>query len=188
MLYDQRKHLFFLIGQTFLLSFRWLNCLAEIILIFGRNKLCPLCVNFAIGITHPCLWYDQRKEPGSSLPKEFRQICFLPHFCMSVILLRCRFQQDNFSELFPFGIFSFLGSGCKSRIVCRRRSRSYSGGDKSLTRLSLTPLTFLTKPQEKYTPAHRSKPERQTPYLSFSAFVFLGGFYMPASLHASLSI
>ena len=64
-------------------------------------------------------------------------------------------------------VFSFLGSGCKSRIVCRRRSRSYSGGDKSLTRISPTPPTYLTKPQEKYTPA-----ERQTSYLSSSVFVF----------------
>ena len=69
-------------------------------------------------------------------------------------------------------VFSFLGSGCKSRIVCRWRSRSYSGGDKSLTRLPPPPPTRLTKPKEKYTPACQSKPERRTSYLSFSVFVF----------------
>ena len=85
--------------------------------------------------------------------------------------LRYGFQQDNF-QYFSLLVFSFLGSGCKSRIVCRRRSRSYSGGDKSLTRLPPTPPTRLTKPKEKYTPACQSKSERQTSYLSFSVFVF----------------
>ena len=83
------------------------------------------------------------------------------------------FNKTIFST-FSLLVFSFLGSGRKSRIVCRRGSRSYSGGDKSLTRLSPTPPTYLTKPQEKYTPA-----ERQTSHLSFPVFVFLGGFYMP---------
>ena len=101
--------------------------------------------------------------------------------------LRYGFQQDNF-QYFSLLVFSFLGSGRKSRIVCRRRSRIDSGGDKSLTLLSLTPPTCLPKPKEKYTPACQSKLERQTSYLSSSAFAFLGGFYMPASLHASLFI
>ena len=74
MLYDQRKHLFLLVGQIFLLSFRWFNCLAEILLIFGRNKLCPLFVNFAIGITYSYLWYGRRKEAGSRLSKEISAI------------------------------------------------------------------------------------------------------------------
>ena len=77
-------------------------------------------------------------------------------------------------QCFSILVFSFLGSGCKSRIVCRWRSRSYSGGDKSLTRLPPTPSTCLPKPKEKYTPACQSKSERQTSYLSFSAFIFLG--------------
>lgn len=85
--------------------------------------------------------------------------------------LRYGFQQDNF-QYFSLLVFSFLGSGCKSRIVCCRRSRSYSGGDKSLTRLPPPPPTRLTKPKEKYTPACQSKPERRTSYLSFSVFVF----------------
>ena len=50
-------------------------------------------------------------------------------------------------------------------------------------RLSQTPSTYLTKPQEKYTPAHRNKSERQTSYLPSSVFVFFGGFYTSASLH-----
>ena len=128
--------------------------------------------NFAIGITYSYLWYGRRKEAGISLSKEFRQICFLPHFCVSAILSKVRISARQFFRFFFFDVFPFLGSGCKSRIVCRRRSRSYSGGDKSLTRLPPTPPTCLTKPKEKYTPARRSKPERQTSYLSSSVFVF----------------
>ena len=107
------------------------------------------------------------KRQGADCRKRFRQFCFLPFFYMSVILLRYGFQQDNFSALFSFGIFLFW-SGCKSRIVCRRRSRSYSDDDKSLTRLPPTPsTTCLPKPKEKCTPACRSKLERQTSYLIF---------------------
>ena len=108
MLYTQRKHLFFLVEQTFLLLFRWFNCLAEILLIFGRNKLCPLFVDFAIGITYSYLWYDRPKEVGRSLSKEFREICFLPHFCVSVILPRYGFSARQFFSAFSFGIFLFM--------------------------------------------------------------------------------
>ena|GEM_PF-6180150 len=146
MLYTQRKHLFFLVEQTFLLLFRWFNCLAEILLIFGRNKLCPLFVDFAIGITYSYLWYGRRKETGSSLSKELRQICFLPHFCVSAILSKVWIFSKTIFQCFFFRYFPFHGSGCKRRIVCRRRSRGYSGGDKSLTRLPPTPPTCLTKP------------------------------------------
>lgn len=147
MLSDQRKHLFFLVEQTFLLSFRWFNCLAEILLIFGRNKLCPLSSQTSLsGITHSYLWYGRRKEAGISLSKEFRQICFLPLFCVPTILSKVWISARQFFRFFFFDVFPFLGSGCKSRIVCRRRSRSYSGGDKSLTRLPPTPPTCLTKP------------------------------------------
>ena len=109
------------------------------------------------------------KRQGAVCRKGFRQICFLPHFCVSAILSKVWISARQFFRAVPFRHLSFLGSGCKSRIVCRRRSQSYPGGDRSLTLLS---PTRLTKPQEKYTPAHRSKPERQTSYLSFSIFVF----------------
>ena len=133
----------FFLSDRLLLSFRWFNCLAEILLIFGRNKLCPLFANFAIGITYSYLWYGRRKEAGSSLSKELRQICFLPHFCVSAILSKVWISARQFFRFFFFDVFPF---SCKSRIVCRRRSRGYSGGDKSLTRLPPTPPTCLTKP------------------------------------------
>ena len=112
------------------------------------------------------------KRQGAVCRKGFRQICFLPHFCVSAILSKVWISARQFFRAVPFRYFSFLGSSCKSRIVCRRRSRSYSGGDKSLSCLSPTPPTYRTKPKEKYTPACRNKPERQTSYLSSSVFVF----------------
>ena len=164
---------FFLVGQTFLLSFRWFNCLAEILLIFGRNKLCPLFVNFAIGHnpSMPLVWPTKR-DRELPVEKDFGKSASCHISVYRPYFLRYGFQQDNF-QYFSLLVFSFLGSGRKSRIVCRRRSRSYSGGDKSLTRLPPTPsTTCLPKPKEKCTPACRSKPERQTSYLSFSIFVF----------------
>ena len=140
---------FFLVGQTFLLSFRWFNCLAEILIIFGRNKLCPLFVNFAIGHNTFLPFMTDEKRQGAVCRKSFGKSASCHFSVYRPYFLRYGFQQDNFSELFPFGIFSFLGSGCKSRIICRRRSRSYSGGDKSLTRLPPTPSTCLPKPKEK---------------------------------------
>jgi len=112
------------------------------------------------------------KRQGAVCRKGIRQICFLPLFCVSAILSKVWISARQFFSAFLFQYFSFLGSGCKSRIVCRRRSQSYSGGDKSLTRLPPTPPTCLPKPKKKYTPACQSKPERQTSYPSFSVFVF----------------
>ena len=113
-----------------------------------------------------------KKRQGAACRKGFRQICFLPLFCVPTILSKVWISARQFFRFFFFDVFPFLGSGCKSRIVCRRRSRSYSGGDKSLTRLPPTPSTCLPKPKEKYTPACQSKSERQTSYLSSSIFVF----------------
>ena len=169
----------FLVGQTFRQSYRWFNCLPEILLIFGRNKLCTCLRKLLLsGITHSCL-YDQRKEAGSGLSKEFRQICSLPHFRVPVILPRWNFSKRFFST-FLFRYF-FLGSDCKSRIVFRRRSWSYLGGDSPLTRLSPTPSTLSDKAEEKYTLAYRGKSEVRLHTFPYSVFVFLGGFYTPAS-------
>ena len=137
---------FFLVGQTFLLSFRWFNCLAEILIIFGRNKLCPLFVNFAIGHNTFLPFMTDEKRQGAACRKGFRQICFLPLFCVSAILSKVWISARQFFRFFFFDVFPSLGGSSKSRIVCRRRSRSYSGGDKSLTRLPPTPPTCLTKP------------------------------------------
>ena len=164
---------FFLVGQTFLLSFRWFNCLAEILIIFGRNKLCPLFVNFAIGHNPflPLAWPTKRGRE-QSVERVSTNLLPATFLCISHTS-KVWISARQFFRFFFFDVFPSLGGGSKSRIVCRRRSRSYSGGDKSLTRLPPTPsTTCLPKPKEKCTPACRSKPERQTSYLSFSIFVF----------------
>ena len=146
MLSDQRKTYFFLIGQTFLLSFQWFNYLAEILLIFGRNKLCPLFVDFTIGHNPflPLAWRTKRGRE-QSVERDFGKSASCHISVYRPYFLRYGFQQDNF-QYFSLLVFSFLGSGRKSRIVCRWRSRSYSGGDKSLTRLPPPPPTCLPKP------------------------------------------
>ena len=136
----------FFLSDRLLLSFRWFNCLAEILLIFGRNKLCPLFANFAIGHNPflPLAWPTKRgreqsveRVSANLLPATF--LC-IGHTCKVWISAR------QFFRFFFFDVFPSLGSGSKSCIVCRRRSRSYSGGDKSLTRLPPIPPTCLTKP------------------------------------------
>ena len=178
---------FFLIGQTFQLSFRWFNCLVEILLIFGRNKLCPLFVSFAISITYSYLWYGRRKEAGSSLSKEFWQICFLPHFCVSAILSKVWISTRQFSVLFLFWYFLFLEAVVKAalfvvgevgaiqvvinpspvylrhiRLVCQSRKKS-------------TRLPVAASPKGRL---------RTFPLPSLSS---IGGFYTPASLRFLLS-
>ena len=137
---------FFLSDKLSDCHFDGFNCLAEILLIFGRNKLCPLFVNFAIGHNTFLPFMTDEKRQGAACRKGFRQICFLPLFCVSAILSKVWISARQFFRFFFFDVFPSLGGGSKSRIVCRRRSRSYSGGDKSLTRLPPTPPTCLTKP------------------------------------------
>ena len=141
-----KENTYFFLSDRLLLSFRWFNCLAEILLIFGRNKLCPLFVNFAIGHNTflPLAWPTKRGRE-QSVERDFDKSASCHISVYRPYFLRYGFQQDNF-QYFSLLVFSFLGSGRKSRIVCRRRSRSYSGGDKSLTRLPPTPPTCLTKP------------------------------------------
>ena len=64
--------------------------------------------NFAIGITYSYLWYGRRKEAGISLSKELRQICFLPHFCVSAILSKVWISARQFFSAFLFWYFLFL--------------------------------------------------------------------------------
>ena len=108
MLYGQRKHLFFLVGQTFLLSFRWFNCLAEILLIFGRNKSCPLFANFAIGHNpfQPLAWPTKRGRE-LSVEREFGKSASCHFSVYRPYFLRYGFQQDNFSD-FSFSMFFLL--------------------------------------------------------------------------------
>lgn len=59
------------------------------------------------------------KRQGAACRKGFRQICFLPLFCVPTILSKVWISARQFFRFFFFDVFPFLGSGCKSRIVCR---------------------------------------------------------------------
>ena len=100
-----KENTYFFLSDRLLLLFRWFNCLAEILLIFGRNKLCPLFVNFAIGHNTFLPFMTDEKRQGAACRKGFRQICFLPLFCVSAILSKVWISARQFSVLFSFGIF-----------------------------------------------------------------------------------
>ena len=143
--------------------------------------------NFAIGITYSYLQHDRRKEAGSCLSKRISANLLPATFlCIGHTFQGMDFNKTIF-QYFSLLVFSFLGGGSKSRIVCRRRSLSYSGGDKSLTRLPPTPPTCLTKPQEKYTPAIAASPKGRLHTFPLPSLSSIGGFYMPASLRFLLS-
>ena len=104
-------------SDRLLLSFRWFNCLAEIILIFGRNKLCPLFVNFAIRHNPflPLAWPTKRGREQSveRVSTNLLPATFLCIGHTSKVWISAR----QFFRFFFFDIFSFLGSGSKSRII-----------------------------------------------------------------------
>lgn len=102
---DQRKYLFFLVRQTFRLLYRWFNYLAEILLIFDRNKLCPLFVNFAIRHNPflPLAWPPKRGRE-QTVERDFGKSASCHFSVYRPYFLRYGFQQDNFSD-FSFSMF-----------------------------------------------------------------------------------
>ena len=107
--------------------------------------LCLRKLRYRHNLFLPLAWPTKR---GRELPveKDFGKSASCHFSVYRPYFLRYGFSARQFFRFFFFDVFSFLGSSCKSRIVCRRRSRSYSDGDKFLTRLSPTPSTYLTKP------------------------------------------
>ena len=127
------------------------------------------------------------KRQGAVCRKGFRQICFLPHFCVSAILSKVWISARQFSVLFSFGIFLFLEAVVKAalfvveevgaiqvvinpspvylrhlRLVCQSRRKSIR-------------LPIAASPKGRL---------RTFPLPSLSS---IGGFYMPASLRFLLS-
>ena len=146
MLYGQRKTYFFLLDRLFCCHFNGL-----IILLKSFSSSAEISYALFLRKLHyrhnpflPLAWPTKRGRE-QSVEREFGKSASCHFSVYRPYFLRYGFQQDNFSDFF-FDVFPSLGGGCKSRIVCRRRSRSYSGGDKSLTRLPPTPPTCLTKP------------------------------------------
>lgn len=124
------------------------------------------------------------KRQGAVCRKGFRQICFLPHFCVSVILPGYGFQQDNFSVLFSFDIFLFLEAVVKAAL--------FVVGEVGAIQVVINPspvyLRLIGQSRRKSTrlPVATSPKGwlRTFPLPSLSS---IGGFYMPASLRFLLS-
>ena len=98
----------FFLSDRLLLSFRWFNCLAEILLIFGRNKLCPLFVDFTIGHNPflPLAWPTKRGRE-LSVERDFGKSASCHISVYWSYFLRYGFRQDNFSD-FSFSMFFLL--------------------------------------------------------------------------------
>ena len=178
---------FFLVGQTFLLSFRWFNCLAEILIIFGRNKLCPLFVNFAIGHNPflPLAWPTKRGRE-QSVERVSTNLLPATFLCISHTS-KVWISARQFFRFFFFDIFSFLGSGSKSRIIVVGEVGAI------LVMINSSPdylrhLQLIWQSRRKSTrlPVAASPKGwlRTFPLPSLSS---IGGFYMPASLRFLLS-
>ena len=169
------------------MSFRWFNCLAEILLIFGRNKLCPLFVNFAIGHNTFLPFMTDEKRQGAACRKGFRQICFLPHFCVSVILPKCGFQQDNFSD-FSFSMFFLL-------LEAVVKAALFVVGEVGAIQVVINPspvylrhLRLIGQSRRKSTRLPiAASPKGRLRTFPLPSLSSIGGFYMPASLRFLLS-
>ena len=120
-----KENICFFLSDRLLLSFRWFNCLAEILLIFGRNKLCPLFVNFAIGITYSYLWYGRRKEAGSRLSKEISAILLPAIFLYVGHTSKVWISARQFFSTFLFWYFSFLKRLQKPHCLSSKKSELF---------------------------------------------------------------
>ena len=106
--------------------------------------LCPRKLRYRHNLFLPLVWPTKRGRE-QSVERVSANLLPATFLCIGHTFQGMDFNKTIF-QYFSLLVFSFLGGGSKSRIVCRRRSRSYSGGDKSLTRLPPTPPTCLTKP------------------------------------------
>lgn len=174
-------------NTCFFLSDRLFGCYIDgliVLLKFSSSSAgisyTPIFVNFTIGHNPflPLVWPPKRGRT-QSVERVSRNLLPATFLCIGHTSKVWIFSKTIF-QCFFFRYFPFHGSGCKSRIVFRRRSRSYSGGDKSLTHISDT-SDLSDKDAEKYTPAHRGKPEWQTSYLSLFRLCPLRWLYTPAS-------
>ena len=127
------------------------------------------------------------KGQGAVCRKGFRQICFLPHFCVSVILPRYGFQQDNFSD-FSFSMFFLL-------LEAVVKAALFVVGEVGAIQVVINPSPVYLRHLRLFWQSRRKSTRlpiaaslkgrlRTFPLLSLSS---IGGFYMPASLRFLLS-
>ena len=127
------------------------------------------------------------KRQGAACRKGFRQICFLPLFCVSAILSKVWISARQFFRFFFFDIFSFLGSGSKSRIIVVGKV----GAIQVIINSSpdyLRHLQLIWQSRRKSTrlPVAAS-PKGRLSTFPLPSLSSIGGFYMPASLRFLLS-
>ena len=179
-------------NTCFFLSDRLFGCYIDgliVLLKFSSSSAgisyAPLFVNFAIGHNPflPLVWPPKR---GREQYAERVSTNLLPAtFPCTGHTSKVGFQQNDFSVLFSFDTFLSLEVAVKAALSFVEEVGAIQVVINP-SPLSPTPPTCLTKAYEKYTPAYRSKPEGRLHTFHYSVFVFLSGFYTPASLHFSL--
>ena len=182
-----KENICFFLSDRLLLSFRWFNCLAEILLIFGRNKLCPLFVNFAIGHNTFLPFMTDEKRQGAACRKGFRQICFLPLFCVSAILSKVWISTRQFFSTFLFWYFLFLEAVVKAAL--------FVVGEVGAIQVVINPspvylrhlrLVWQSRRKSTRLPIAAS-PKGRLRTFPLPSLSSIGDFYMPASLRFLLS-
>ena len=127
------------------------------------------------------------KRQGAACRKGFRQICFLPLFCVSVILPRYGFQQDNFSD-FSFSMFFLL-------LQAVVKAELFVVGEVGAIQVVINPspvyvrhLRLIGQSRRKSTrlPVAAS-PKGRLRTFPLPSLSSIGGFYTPASLRFLLS-
>ena len=122
------------------------------------------------------------KRQGAVCQKGFRQICFLPLFCISVILPRYGFQQDNFSVLFSFNIFLFLEAVVKAALFVVEEVRAIQVVINP-SPVYLRHLRLVCQSRRKSTRLPvRASPKGRLRTLPFPSLSSIVGFYTPALL------
>ena len=127
------------------------------------------------------------KRQGAVCRKSFGKSAFCHISVYRPYFLRYGFQQDNFSELFPFGIFLFLEVVVKAAL--------FVVGEVGAIQMVINPspvylrhlrLVWQSRRKSTRLPV-RASPKGRLRTFPLPSLSSIGGFYMPASLRFLLS-
>ena len=122
------------------------------------------------------------KRQGAVCRKGFRQICFLPHFCVSAILSKVWISARQFSVLFSFGIFLFLEAVVKAALfVVEEVGAIQVVINPSPVYLHHLRLACQSRRKSTRLPV-RASPKGRLRTFPFPSLSSIGGFYTPALL------
>ena len=128
------------------------------------------------------------KRQGAACRKGFRQICFLPHFCVSAILSKVWISTRQFSVLFLFWYFLFLEAVVKAAL--------FVVGEVGAIQVVINPSPVYLRHLRRLVCQSRRKsarlpvaasPKGRLRTFPFPSLSSIGSFYTPTSLRFLLS-